>query len=283
MAEGTVEAPVGGTPSPAPAAPAAGDPKPGTSGQPGANANPAPGAPPGHQSGDWDRERKGFQADLKREREARQKRDNEYNTLKGQLDEATKRIQALAGVAPQDQSAAQRDEIRKALIEAVPELQGILDPEAIKQIAALRQMIPALTRTTEHYWQRHGTGVLTQIEKAIEKETGGKLTEFQQRSLRSAYIVAAESDPEFRRRHEEDPEGLATEFVKQWTDGWFEPVKRRSVADEAARLRPVPGAKDRALPKGKDDKPLDINDDNAVGDFLLEDAKARGVQFGRRR
>ncbi len=240
---------------------------------------PATGANSG--DADWARKEAGFKADLTKERTARQKLNTDLATVKGQLDEATKRIQALAGVSPKDAGAEEIETIRERFGKIFGNVSKLDNPEMFAQLEELLTLLPALKRTTEHYWGRHGTNVLTQIEKKIGEEFGDALSPAQIKKIRAAYVVEAETNPEFAKLHEDDPEKAITDFTKDWIDSWIEPAKRRALANEMARRPHVPSGKDRNLVTGTGDKPIDVNDAKQVEDVLVGGFRRNGGKFAR--
>lgn len=236
---------------------------------------------PGQKPEDQDAKHRGLIADVQKERAARKKLETQVTELVAKLDGESKRVRALAGVETPSEDEAEAEEIRQRLLQVMPGLGKILDPKAMERLEKLLGMSDALERTTQHYWGRHGLNSLQSIEKKIG-ETFGELSDRQVKTIRAAYVTEAETNPEFARRHEEDPEALIEEFAKQWTEDWFESSKRRVTADEVERNRRVPGARDRNLMTPGSDKPIDVTNDKAVGDMLVAGFRAKGGEFGRR-
>lgn len=250
-------------------------------GQPNPENRPGQEPKPGQKEPDGDAKYRGIVADLQKERKARQEEATRRTTLETELATVRKQIQALTGASPKSESETEVEEIRAHFGKIFERLSRLDSPETFEQIEKLLKMLPVLEQTTQHYWGRHGTTVLTQIEKKVAEEIGGELTPRQIKRLRSAYVLEAETNPEFARRHEEDPDGLVAEFAKEWIEDWFEPSRRKATADEVARHRKVPSARDRNLVTGPGEKPIDVNDPKAVEDVLVAGFKQRGGQFGR--
>jgi hypothetical protein len=238
---------------------------------------------PGQKDPAWDRERTGLQADLKKERKARQDFENKSRELESRLQSEIKRVQALAGVNPTSDEETEAEEIRQRFTKLFPGLAKLNDSQMFEKLEKLLGMSDALERTTQHYWGKHGTGVLSQIEKKIAEEVGKPLTDRQIKAIRSRYVIEAENNPEFAQRHEDDPDKVVEEFTKEWIEDWFEPARRKFTADEVARQRRVPGGRDRQLVTGPGQKPIDLKDSKAVEDVLVAGFKAKGGTFGRDR
>lgn len=235
---------------------------------------------PGQKTGEPDAQR-GLVADLQKERTARKKLEGQIADLTAKLEGSTKTVRALAGVETPNAEEAEAEAIRAELFKHLPQLGKLLDAKTFERLEKVLGMTDALERTTQHYWGRHGLNTLSAIEKKIGA-TFGELSDRQIKTIRSAYVTAAETDPAFAQRHEEDPEKLIEEFAQQWVEDWYEPSKRRITAEEIERQRRVPGARDRNLVTPGSDKPIDVTDDKAVGDLLVSGFRARGGEFGRR-
>lgn len=277
-----------GAPNPNDGGKPGGDPNPNPNPNPSPNPTPAPGAGDGKKpvEGDaWAKEKAGLVGDLGKERTARQKEAAARAALEKQVEDLNKKIQVLAGANPKSDDESEIEEIKARFSKVFENLSKLNDPETYKKIEKLLGMVPTLDRTVEHYWGKHGTDVLTQIEKAVAKELGdaGELTPTQIKQIRAAYIIEAENNPEFAKLHEDNPTKAVESFTKDWIDSWIEPGRRKAQADEIARRPRVPSAKDRNLVTGAGGKDIDVNDPKAVEDALVSGFKARGGQFGRDR
>ena len=149
----------------------------------------------------------------------------------------------------------------------------------MKAAKADRSRLSDLERS---YWGKHGNSMVTRVTKELSKEFGGDLTKRQIDTITQAYVLRAQSDPEFLQRHEDGDDTLVTDFAKDWLEDWFEPAKRKVTSQEANRFRPVPGGKDRSI-VNHGEKKIDVNDPKAVEDLLVAGFKERGGEFGRRR
>jgi hypothetical protein len=123
--------------------------------------------------------------------------------------------------------------------------------------------------------------MLDQVSAGVSKALGGKLSERQTTRIQRAYVEEAKNNPDFLKRHEAGDPTLVAEFVKDWLDDFVEPGRRSALQDEVQRRPRVPSGKDRSI-VGADNKPIDVKDDKAVGDFLVKGFRERGGQFGRR-
>lgn len=245
------------------------------------NQRPNPDTKPGNKDGEPSAKEKGLLTEVQKERAARQKLERQVAELTGTLTAEQKRVKALAGLETKPEAELESDEIRAKLLAVMPELGDLTAKEFGTALKKLVEMLPAMERTQQHYWGKQGLNSLNAIEKKIG-ETFGDLSPRQVKAIRSAYVLEAENNPEFARRHEDDAEALIEEFSKNWIEDWFEPAKRKITADEVARLRKVPGARDRTLVTGQGEKPIDVTDDKAVGDMLVAGFRNKGGEFGRR-
>lgn len=226
---------------------------------------------------------KGLLADLKKEREARQRFEREHSTTAAELERERRRIQALVGVEPKSKEQEAEAQIRERMEALYPWMKD-LTAEDIKAIRESRGQMDEIRNASVNTWKAHATKMLGQAKSGIQKELGGgKLSDRQIRRIESAYFEEAKTNPEFLARHEAGDPDLIAEFVKDWVDDFMEPA-RRSVLQRETQVnrRPrVPGGKDRSI-VGAGEKPIDVKDDKAVEDVLVNAFRKRGGEFGRR-
>lgn len=260
------------------------EPKPGT----GSPATPdpktvvTPEPKPGTKDQDVETVRRGMLADVQKERQARQKAETTIATLQKQLEDTTKRVQALAGVVPQDEAAEEAAIITERLHKLVPGLKMLGDEAGLKKLERLINSAESLEDMVRQQHTRQGLNTFKSIEAAISKEYG-ELTERQIKKIRSAYVFEVETNEAFARQHGEDPEANVASFAKEWLEDFFEPAKRRTIASEVNRQRKVPGARERSIVAGPGEKKVDVNNNDQVMDTLVSGFKERGGEFGRRR
>lgn len=227
----------------------------------------------------WETERAGFLRDLQAERRARHQFEQQAQQHQAALEQERRRVQALAGVTPEDPNAAENEAIKARLAQlGYPQLTQE-DLEAMRQ---WREQSAQFQETTAAMWRDKARMMTSAVEARIAKELGGgELTPRQQKMIRGAYVQAAENDPEFLARHEQGDMTLAEEFAKQFIEDWFEPAQRKAVQQQVNQFRRVPSAKDRSIPGGSSPK-IDVKDPKAVEDLLVAGFKERGGLFGRR-
>jgi hypothetical protein len=227
----------------------------------------------------WDAERAGFLRDLQAERKARQTHEQQAQQYHAQLEQERRRVQALAGVGPQDPNATENEQIKARLKElGYPQLSQE-DLDAMRQ---WREQSAQFQETTQAMWRDKARVMTSAVEARIAKELGGgDLTPRQVKSIRVAYAQAAEESPEFLSRHEQGDMKLVEEFASQFIEDWFTPIRRRAVQQQVSQFRRVPQGKDRSIP-GSSGPKVDVNDPKAVEDMLVSGFKERGGLFGRR-
>lgn len=222
------------------------------------------------------RERAGFLADLKKERQARQDMERRFTEHEARLAERDRQIAALTGTKTPSKEEAEADAVRERFAALFPGLAKLTDTQ-IEKLLAVADRGDQLDETTKNYWTNHGRTMLDNAHAGIAKELGD-LTPRQKDRINAAYYQLAENDPEFLKRHEAGDPKLIQEFVKDYLDDFVEPVRRKVTATEVARQRQVPFGKDRTLPSSGG-KTIDVNDNKAVMDMLVESRKG---QFSRR-
>jgi hypothetical protein len=253
------------------------------------NPNPAPVTPaPAQANSGVDQEArfKGIQADLAKERKQRQTYEAQVADYKTKLEAETRRVQALAGVAPVSADDAEAEEIRTRFSKVItPDYllkQLGLSKEEIEEFKAAKADRASLQETTQHYWAKHGQGMVRKVSSELAKEYGGELSTRQQDTITKAYIFRAQQDPEFLKRHEDGDESLITEFAQEWIQDWAEPARRKALATEVNSFRRVPNGQNRGI-VNNGEKKIDVNDPKAVEDLLVAGFKERNPGgFGRR-
>ncbi len=261
----------GGTPNPNPAG-----------ADPNATPNPQsndPGRRPVDQNAAETERQRGMIADLQKERRARQTVEAERESLKAQLAAETRRVQALAGVAPQSEDDAQSSAIRAQFAKIFPGLAKLTD-EQIAKVLATAERGDNLDAATNHHWQTHSRNMLGQLSTELGDAIGGEPTERQSRAVSQAFANLIESDPEMLARYEAGDPKLVKEFVAQWKEDWYDTARRQVTADSLNRARRVPNGRDRSAVGTNSTKKVDYNNPKAVEDAMVEAFKSHGGGFG---
>lgn len=273
------EAVVPGSPAATPGSPAAVTPPSG--GTPPATPPPAPA--PGSGSVE-DPRIKGMLADLAKERKERQRLTDLHTSTAAELAAERRRVAALAGVNVATPEEAEAEEIRQRFSQVISSdyllKQLGLSKEEIAEFKEMRAERRQVSEATNHVWAQHGQQMINSVTSEIQKAYGGELTPRQVQGITKAYILKAQSDPEFLTRHEKGDKALITEFAKEWVEDWFEPARRQAVKQEIGQFRPVPNGKDRHLVT-QGEKKIDVNDAKQVEDLLVAGFRERGNQFRR--
>lgn len=248
--------------------------------KPAADSKPAsqPSASAG-QNEDYEKRFKGLTADLKKEREARQRYEQDLAAAKAEVAAERKRVQALAGLEPKSELDIENEAIRARLKQlGVPNLSQE-DLDALKEVRAMRASIQ---QTQEHYWGQHARQMVSGVYEAIEKELGGKLSERQQQRVLAEYVRTVEADEQLAERHERGDKTLIAQFAKELTEDLFEPARRKYTQQETQRYRPVPSGKDRGIVT-HGEKKIDVTDSKAVEDLLVKGFRERNGEFTGRK
>lgn len=249
----------------------------GASGSTGASGGTTPGAAGPAARFEDDPRYKGVLNDLQKERRARQERDGRLTSLQAQLDEASRRVAALAGVNQPSAQEVADEQVRERFRQLYPQL-GSLSDEKIERLLALADNADSLEAATTNHWTSLATRMLDGVKTEMSKAMGGELTPRQIQKLERAYYSEAQSNPEFLRRHENGDQSLISEFVKEYMEDFVEPGRRKALAAEEARMRRVPNSRDRSV-VGQGGKKLDLSKDADFGDAVLESFKRHGGEF----
>jgi PAS domain-containing protein len=233
---------------------------------------------PEQKTGD-DRRDQGVLADLIKERKARQAAEALAAKHQTELEAERRRVAALAGVTPRSKDEIDAEEVRQQFSRLFPGLAKLNDQQVMEKLERILSNADTHEDTTTRYWNDRAAQMTGAVVEAVSKELGGDLSERQVRRIRAAYANAAESDPEFLRRHEEGDKTLIAEFAKEWIEDWFEPARRKVTSTEVDRLRRVPRGNDRTVIAGKP-KQIDFKNPKAVEDAMIESYRAHGGTFG---
>jgi hypothetical protein len=237
------------------------------------------------QSGDWERERRGLIAETQKERQARQKHEQEVITLRAQVEQSTKRIQALAGVNPKSENEVADEEIRRAFAEKFPEL-ATLTKEDIEAIRTMREQTGRLAASEQAMWKKHTTQVMGSIHGKVAERLGGDvkdLTDRQKSSLRREYLAFIEENQmagkDYIGRHEDADDSLLEEFVETYLKDWQEPIRRSVTSTEVGQRRALPTGRGRSI-AATAPKKIDFKDEKQVQDAAVEVFQKYGGVFG---
>jgi len=215
-------------------------------------------------------------ADLQKERKARQDHERKHAEYETQLAEERRKVAALTGSKLPTKEEADEQKVRERFAQLYPELAGLTkdDIAAIREFKASQSQ---MQQTVQHHWTSHSRHMLDAVYTDVSAELGD-LTDRQKRRIAALYVAEAEADPVFLQRHDAGDETLIKEFVKNYLEDTAEPARRKQIASDVGRSRVVPHGGNRSVPS-QDGKPIDIKDDKAVMDFIMESRKG---QFGRR-
>ena len=224
---------------------------------------------------------KGLVADLQKERKARQALEAKGREWETTLEAERRRVRALAGVETLSPEDAEAQAIRERFAQIYPELAGLTaeDITALRELRTSKQDIDTAVR---NHWDRHVASVTSQLEDLVADAIGVDLTDRQKRNLLAAYAQQAQGDPEFAEAFERGDKAHLEQFAKDFVDDWFKPAQRRVTANELDRQRRVPSGRDRSVAQ-QPEKKIDVTNNDAVNDLLVEGFKSRGGEFGRKR
>lgn len=210
---------------------------------------------------------KGIQADLAKERKLRQTHEAAARDFQTKYEAEQKRVQALAGLAPKSAGDAEAEAVRARFGELFPHLNG-LTAEDIADMKEAKKDRERLQDLEKNYWGKHGKAMVGDVAKELSATYGGELTKRQTDQITQAYVLRAQSDPEFLERHESGDPTLVKEFAKEWVEDWFEPAKRQAIKSQVGQFRPVPNGQVRNI-VNQGEKKIDVNNNDQVMDMLV--------------
>lgn len=220
------------------------------------------------------------------------KAEQDAQRYQSELEAERRRVQALAGVTPQDPKQQEAEEVKAALYQMFPQLKALekMDPEAFDRVMRAAQTAES---TTQAHWERHATSMLTDLRSNIAQQLGAEsLTPTQQRQVDRAYREEAQAamharqvavqrgerpsvqtmpgDSDFLARHERGDKALLTEFAKAFLDDWMGPARRVATADAARRgSRPVPRGDRARVPVTQGTPNIDFTNEDQFKQALI--------------
>lgn len=241
-----------------------------------------------NNAGDTDARFKGIQTDLAKERKTRQALERQIQELTNRYSERDRQFQALAGVKQPTADEQEAETIRSQFKKIFPELGELTadDIKALRELASKRGDIEAVER---NHWNRHGQSMVDTLAKEVSDFIGGELTDKQRRALVASYITDVQQDKE-QNGDEGELYGKYTsgdvahlkEYAKAWAEDWLTAAKRKVTAQNVGQFRAVPRSGDRSITT-TGGKKIDVTDNKAVEDLLVEGFRSRGGEFGRGR
>ena len=217
---------------------------------------------------------RGVFADLQRERKARQDFERRLAESDARATERDRQIAALTNSRIPSKEEADADEIKQQFSKLYPHL-GDLTADDVAALRELKEQREQLERAIVDQYANHSRHLLREVHQKIGAELGD-LTPRQRARINAAYLQEAEN-PEFLARHNEGDPTLVDEFVKAYLEDTVEPIRRKVTAAEVSRQRAVPNGGRREI-RNAQDKPIDVTDDKAVMDLIIE---SRRGQFKR--
>jgi AcrR family transcriptional regulator len=217
---------------------------------------------------------------------------NKNRTLEQQLQDANRRIQALAGVTPTDPRDAETEQVRQAFKQMFPHL-AKLDDGRIDRLLSLADNSDQITETTKAYWENVGNHMVGQVNSGVAEALGlDELTPTQARRVSQAYVAWLHDDlqdarrrgeaPSLLPRHESRDPKLIGEFVQQFTDDFITPVQRRAVQTNVERVsRRVPSGRAATHTPINSKPKIDFTNEDAVENAAVEAFRAHGGAFRR--
>ena len=215
---------------------------------------------------------KGILADLQKERKARQDFERQVTEANTRVAERDRQVAALTNTRQPTTEEADEGLVRERLNKLFPIL-GDLTAEDVKAFRELKTQSSQLKDTIRHHWTEFDKRIMDSVFEKIQGELGD-LTDRQKQMINALYVDAAEADPEFFKRHNAGDKTVIDEFVKSYVDNFVEPVRRKATASELSRQRVVPNSNVRTLP-AVGGKPIDVTDNKAVMDLLMESRRGK--------
>ena len=189
--------------------------------------------------------------------------ESTHTTTAAEVAEWKRKVEALTGIKPPSKDDTDREAILARLREIVPELGDLGSIKEIREQLEQQREQQAVRESTNH-----SIGIVGQIHKGIAAQMG-ELSNAQKNAINALYFYNNYTNPEFHARHNAGDPALIQEFVKDYLDNVYTPIKSKVTSSEAGRFRPVPGGKDRSSPL-RGEKPIDVTDEAAMKGMLAK-------------
>ncbi|MCA1841302.1 MAG: cytochrome P450, partial [Actinobacteria bacterium] len=154
--------------------------------------------------------------------------------FKAEIDERERKIQALAGVVPQEETRA--DQIKEQFFGLFPQFKG-LTPENIEKLMGLLDSHGTLQADNELRWQAHSQSKLTEL-YGLGVQAGLPDNDQVRGMLHTALIGYLSANPQEQRRFAADP-GFIPEFFKAYSAAMIDPLRRTQAAAIQGRVAPA--------------------------------------------
>jgi len=202
--------------------------------------------------------------------------------LESAYQQEQRRVQALAGVSPQDPDAAELEEIRERFKQLRPDL-AKLDEKSIDRLLQMAERFDEVEGSVQANWDAHGKRSFKTVTDKVEEAIGGELTQRQRVRLNDALVLTLYNDPQLKQRYDSGDQTLLDEFAKEWVEDWFEPARRKALANEVDRTgRKVPNGRGTGVTTTNKPK-VDVNDPEQFKNALAGAFREEGGKFGFRR
>lgn len=204
------------------------------------------------------------------------KREQEYQELQQRLQENERKLRLAMGVEQQDPSEVEDEKARQVLRRLFPALEKLND-ETLEKLLQTAQAGEAIQQTNEAYWNRHADQMIGDLKTEFARALGTEaLTDSQAKRISMAYLQEAEAcqaarvraqreiertghtnydfENDFLSRHNKGDKKLVAEFVKTFTEDFFEPARRQVTRTVGGRI-PTPNGRGRGSVTSRQEKP----------------------------
>lgn len=187
------------------------------------------------------------------------------------------RLRVALGMQTATPGEAEAEAVRQSFFAMFPQY-AKLTPEMIDRMVGLAEQGENMAAATTHHWDAHAQRTLRNLETNFLDVLGtDQLTENQRQNLHASFMAMSRRDPEgFRRRYEAEDPALITEFIKEWTDAFVEPVRRLSASGLVQQRRPIPRGGPSA-PVSTAPPVIDYSNPQAVEDEAVRRLKEVGL------
>lgn len=213
---------------------------------------------------------------LREAREAYERRLNDEVTRretewKQKTEAYERKIQALAGVLPQEESRA--DQIKEQFFNLFPQYRG-LTPEKIAALEKVIERQEALEAENELRWQSHSHTKLNEL-YGLAAQAGLPENDQVKGMLHTALIGYLSANPQEQRRFASDP-SFISEFFKAYSAAMIDPLRRAQAAaiqGKPQALVPQDSPSGTVRTTTQPLKPKDLNERSALSWTAFQQSK----------
>ena len=219
------------------------------------------------------------------------KAEQRAQELEQQVQDRDRKLRLAMGVEQQDPNEVEDEKARAVLKRLFPVLEN-LSQDDLQELLELRKSGQQIQQTVAQQWSRHADEMLGELRSGFAKSLGQEsLTESQTKRISLAYVQEAEAcqrdrqkalreyeaygstnynfENDFLARHDKGDKTLLQEFIKSYSNDFFEPARRAVTRTVGGRVA-VPNGRGRTPGAAARPQRPNLADEGSFKDALAE-------------